>query len=255
MRLQVELKNVGILCIKVFEFNTETYYKKNKIEFNDSQVNFDGLVASTERLIEDYKDRPCHEKHVESISLPELKDKAGMFIIEIIGNGVKARAVIKKGSLSLIHKPTIGGHEAYILDEERNICSGPGTGIFIEDFIPTQEDKGGKIFIPYSEYPENINVILIHHGFAELSHLNRLSESYKLLTWINLDPESIIRGNTAQVLVRPQLYINKREASIDLLMNAKVNITTNNYIDDSIPVIRTFENLKLKEDKDCVLEF
>ncbi len=31
--LNLELKNVGVLYIKLFEFNTETYYKKNRTEF------------------------------------------------------------------------------------------------------------------------------------------------------------------------------------------------------------------------------
>ena len=41
---------------------------------------------------------------------------------------MSSRAVIKKGSLSLIHKATIAGHLAYILDEEKRICSETTTG-------------------------------------------------------------------------------------------------------------------------------
>jgi len=33
VRLSLELKNVSILYIKVFEFNTETYYLKNRRKF------------------------------------------------------------------------------------------------------------------------------------------------------------------------------------------------------------------------------
>lgn len=45
---------------------------------------------------------------------------------------MSSRAVIKKGSLSMIHKPTIAGHLAYVLDENKKVCSGPKTGIYFD---------------------------------------------------------------------------------------------------------------------------
>jgi hypothetical protein len=58
-----------------------------------------------------------------------LTGKVGLFIVEFIGNGMSGRAIIKKGSLSLIHKPGVAGHIAYILDENKEICKGSGSGI------------------------------------------------------------------------------------------------------------------------------
>jgi hypothetical protein len=43
--LKVIVKNISLLQVKVFEFNTETYYKKNLKPF-DSSVNLDGLEAA-----------------------------------------------------------------------------------------------------------------------------------------------------------------------------------------------------------------
>ena len=43
--LRVELKNIEKLEIKIFEFNTETYYKKNLKPF-DTSVDLDGLQTS-----------------------------------------------------------------------------------------------------------------------------------------------------------------------------------------------------------------
>lgn len=56
----------------------------------------------------------------------------GLFVIEFIGNGVSSRAVIKKGSLSLIQKPTSFGHQAFILDENKDILKGEGVSIFLD---------------------------------------------------------------------------------------------------------------------------
>lgn len=42
--VEVNLKNIQKLYVRVFEFNTETYYKKNLANF-DTNVNLDGLEA------------------------------------------------------------------------------------------------------------------------------------------------------------------------------------------------------------------
>lgn len=47
--LELELKNIPELHVKIFEFNTETYYKKNLAPFNTG-VNLDGLEASSKHV-------------------------------------------------------------------------------------------------------------------------------------------------------------------------------------------------------------
>lgn len=82
------------MFVKIFEFNTETYYKKTLQPFNTG-VNLDGLIASIEKSFE-YK-TPSNKKFIEQYSFSELNGKVGLFIVEFIGNGMSARAVIKKG--------------------------------------------------------------------------------------------------------------------------------------------------------------
>jgi len=146
VRLLVEIKNVSTLYVKVFEFNTETYYKKNLKPFNTA-VNLDGLVAS-EEFIKEYP-HPPNKKHVEAFDFPSLTGRVGLFIVEMIGNGVNSRAVIKKGSLSMIHKPTVAGHIAYVLDQNKEICKGPRTGIWFQREYYEANAENGRIFIPY----------------------------------------------------------------------------------------------------------
>jgi hypothetical protein len=45
VNLRVAIKNVKQMIVKIFEFNTETYYMKNKAVFNTG-VNLEGLEAS-----------------------------------------------------------------------------------------------------------------------------------------------------------------------------------------------------------------
>ena len=65
--LLLEIKNIQTLYLKIFEFNTETYYKKTLSPFNTS-VNLDGLVASEEKNFS-YK-YPPNKKFIEKFSLP-----------------------------------------------------------------------------------------------------------------------------------------------------------------------------------------
>lgn len=110
------LKNINTLHVKVFEFNTETYYLKNLQPINLA-MNLDGLEA-TEKLQFNYNNQP-NIKFKQTFNFPQLSNRVGTFIIEFIGNGMTARTVIKKGNLSLVHRSTHAGHLMYLLDHKK----------------------------------------------------------------------------------------------------------------------------------------
>jgi len=181
--------------------------------------------------------------------LPELDNKVGLFVIEFISNGYSSRAVIKKGTLSLITKSTIAGHICYILDEERNICKGEKTGIFFDDnYFRSEPDKGGRIVIPYEKFPKSAKCILIHNAFAQMADFNRLTETYDLKVNYILHPEAILMGNEAKVLIKTELTVNDRVCDLKLLKNTKIKLTTTSFI-DNIPVTKTFENFEIKNEE------
>ena len=86
----------------------------------------------------------------------------GLFIVELIGNGHSSRAVIKKGNLSLIHKSTMAGHAAYILDDKKNVCSGPKTGLWFDgQYFAADPGKGGRILVPFSKQAKSAKAIVM----------------------------------------------------------------------------------------------
>lgn len=88
-----------------------------------------------------------------------------------------SRAVVKKGSLSLVHRSTPAGHLAYIIDSKRNICSSDKTGVWIDKkFYKSNKDKNGSIFIPYAINTIETKVIMIHGDFAQLGNFVRKTE-------------------------------------------------------------------------------
>lgn len=130
-------------------------------------------------------------------------------MIEFISNGFSSRAVIKKGSLSLITKATIAGQYAYILDENREICTGQKTGLwFNNQYFDSDPLKGGRILIPYEQQAQYGKAILMHNGFAQLTDLQRQVEGYTLDCAVLLHPESFLMGNDASLVLKPVLKVN-----------------------------------------------
>jgi len=109
------------------------------------------MVPSIQRREKEiFKDIPKNKIQTHEFAFEELKDKVGLFIIECEGNGKTSRAVIKKGSLHLVHRSTAAGHFAYIIDADGKICKSDRTGVWIDKkFHQCDVEKNGQIFIPY----------------------------------------------------------------------------------------------------------
>ena len=138
---------------------------------------------------------------------------------------MSSRAVIKKGSLTLIHRSTPTGHAAYLIDNTKSICKGEKTGLWINNkFYQSDEKKNGVITIPYAPSQTTSKVIMIHNGFAQLSEFVQKTETYSFDASFYMNNEQMLTGQEAQILVRPTLKINGRKASVELLKNVKVTL-------------------------------
>ena len=252
--LWVEIKNVPTLFIKVFEINSENYYRKSMAPFR-TDINLDGLIASIER-VQEYKQSP-QIRLKEQLKFPEIKGRVGLYVIELIGNGKSSRAILKIGTLSVISRPTIAGHLCYILDGERKVCVQESTGIWMDNqFFKANTAKNGRIVVPYLPSGGNrtSNAILLHQGLAQLVDFPRMEEVYSLECGFFLLPESMIMGQEATIAIRPQLLINDRTADIKLLKKIRCTLFTSKYI-DNIPATKTFSNLTLSEANELLVKF
>ena len=113
--LEVHLKNVNKLIVKVFEINALNFYKRSGREIN-TDLNLDGLVANHETTHE--FDEPPLRRVSRRFEFPELKDKRGTWIVELIGNGRSSRAVIRKGRLQYLTRRSTAGDIVTVLAEE-----------------------------------------------------------------------------------------------------------------------------------------
>ena len=109
----MHLKNVSTLIVKVYEINTQNFYRQHAKEV-DTDINLDGLIANVEE-VHRYDDPPL--RRVErTFAFPTL-DKPGVYVIYFIGNGQSSRALIRKGRLRHLVRTTGAGQCFTILDE------------------------------------------------------------------------------------------------------------------------------------------
>ena len=80
------------LQVKVFEINTDNYFRKNMSAFT-TDINLDGLVAKYEQE-HLYMDLPTNIKHTETFVFLQFNGVRGLFVFEFLGNGISSRAVV-----------------------------------------------------------------------------------------------------------------------------------------------------------------
>lgn len=132
VELTLELKNVKKVTIKVYEFNTETYYRKTMKPF-DTSIDLQGMEPKYSRT-ETAMFEGVRQTRIltETFKFDELAGKVGTFIIEFMSGSLTSRAVVKKGSLTLIHKSSSAGHICFLIDDNREICKGKNSGVWID---------------------------------------------------------------------------------------------------------------------------
>lgn len=113
--LDVKIKNIKTLTIRVFEVNTESYLLKNQTE-NYDEINVNFLIPTEEYLYS--FDKPSQLIHTQTLSFDHISTrKFGVFIINLIGDEIYAKAIVKKGKLALVYD-SILGRQCMILDDE-----------------------------------------------------------------------------------------------------------------------------------------
>lgn len=101
--------------VRVFEIQTENYYRKNLKDIEQT-LNLDGLIATRES-IHNFNTKPI-VKTLKKLSFEGItKTRQGIFIVEMIGNGISSRAIIRKGRLSLVEGFSHSGTKLTIIDE------------------------------------------------------------------------------------------------------------------------------------------
>ncbi len=246
MGLDLFVKNVETLIVKVFEINTQNIYRETFKEVG-TEINLDGLVANEEKTYT-YEQPPLRRvrRHFE---FPALNQR-GVYVIDFIGNGKSSRALVRKGKLHYLVRTSVAGQVFTVFDEQEQLQ--PKATLWLAGRLYTP-DKGGTITVPFSNKPGRQNIVLSLGDFSSLDEFAQEAENYALDAGIYVDREELIARRKALLIVRPQLTLNHTPVSLKVLEDVRLSILSTDL--DGVESSKEVADFKLFEDRESTYEF
>ncbi len=246
IRLDLQVKNVPTLIVKLYEINTINYYRQQGQPVA-TDINLDGLVANYEKTC-NYRESPLRRvtRHFE---FPEFT-KPGVYVVDFIGNGISSRAVIQKGRLQYLVRSSTAGHVFTVLDEAGNALSDCTLWLAGHEY---HGDEDGRITVPYTAKPGRQVIVLSRGGLSTLESFEHQAETYSLRTGFYVDREALVAGKQARVLVRPVLTIHGEPVTLSVLENVRLVITSTDL--DGVQSQQELRDFALFEDRESTYEF
>ena len=216
--LEVDIKNVRELEVKVFRINAVAYFLARGSEV-DTGLDLDGMVAQDERIVR--IDAPPIRRSRHRIELPGCQ-RPGTYIVELIGNGRSSRALIRKGALRHDVRVGAAGVVVRVFDERGAILRDARLWLGGRE-IAARVD--GSITVPFSTRPGRIPMLLVHGEIAQQATLDHPAEHVVLAAGFHLERESLVPNRTARILCRPVLTIGGSPASLALLEEVHLDVS------------------------------
>ena len=248
LELRVGVKNVPKLIVNVFEINALNYFLETGRDL-DTPIDLDGLVASAQTTYE--YDEPPVRLVERTFKFPQLTGKRGAWVIEFVGNGKSSRALVRKGELHAVPRITAAGHAFRVFDANRKPVERARIWLAGHEFKP--DKKSGEIFVPFSTKPGRVPIIVTDGEFAVLDRFDHREEKYEFSVAMFVDRESLIAGNTAELILRPQLFVSGEPTDLALLQEVTLSIESTNL--DGIRTVERIAGLKLDPQREFVHRF
>jgi len=246
IKLDVHVKNVPKLIVKVYRINALKYYQQKGAAVPIG-LDLDGLVAN-EQKTHAYKDPPARRIR-RRFEFPGLS-APGVYVIELIGSGKRSRALVRKGKLDYVVRTTPAGHEFTVLDESG--AKVPDAALWMAGHLYAADKDDGTITVPFTNSPKRQDIVLMHKGAASLAAFNHQSESYGFQCGFYVDREALLRRRQAKLVVRPQLRLGGTPISLSLLKEVELTITSRDR--DGINTTQRVKDFKLFEDRESTHE-
>ena len=250
VNLSVWIKNVPRLTMKIYRIQSRNLLIAQQKNIS-TDIDLDGLVANTERIVEFAQ--PSDRRHQESIDFPEMEGR-GIWVVDFFGGGQRSRVLIQKGQLRSLRSISDAGHLFRVIDEQGKLVRSARVLFGEREFsASSKEGADGAIIVPFAEQKQTRPIVLIDGDFASLESFEHLSESYSLLGSFFVDPQSILAGSKAALVLRSQLLCNDFPVPIENLENPQVTIRATDQ--DGIETTQTFSDLELSDDLENVIHF
>jgi hypothetical protein len=250
--LTLQVKNVNILLVKVFEINAENYYRRVGKEI-DTDINLDGLIANHEQTYQ-YNDAPLR-RISRKFDFPMI-NRPGVYVIDFIGNGQSSRALIRKGELRYTIRTTGAGQELTVLNRQGEQVSNARVWLAGHEYTAGEQ---GRVLIPFSSRPGPQSIVITAplgpagESFSILGRIQHEGDNYLLQVGWHVDREQLLTRKKAQLIIRPQLTVNGSPVSTQLLKNLKLTLLATDL--EGISTQTVVSDLKLFDDRETVHEF
>jgi hypothetical protein len=169
-----------------------------------------------------------------------------VFLVEVLGNGKRARALIRKGSITYLEHQSALGHMFRLFDETNAPING---SVYINGQIYESDSKTGIILSPYSSVGRSDQSIILSNATGDvvsLSSFNHLKEVYTFQCGLYVDRESLLQKSQSELILRPVLYINGLPVGLETVKKARLKIDT--YNDENTPTSQAIDDLKFATD-------
>jgi len=246
VRLTLDLKNVQELLVKVYRLNARNILMQQKQPIG-TNLDLDGLVANLEKRFT-YA-QAVDLRHREVLEMPEL-DGGGVWVVDVLASGQRSRTLIHKGHLHAMQRMTDAGDTFRVYDADGKLVPKAKALFGNREF---EADEKGDIVIPFGSLLATESLVLIDGAIASVQLFVHNTENYQLQAGFLLDPQSLLAGAKANVVIRPNLLCNGQMVSLSQLEKPMLTITSTDL--DGIEAVQTIPNLKLADNGELVHSF
>lgn len=218
VNLQVDLKRVDSLLVKIYEMQTFNYYTTHKAPV-DQAVDLDGMVPTFERKLDTAADPGRRIRH--TLEFPEITDR-GVYVVELIGNGVSSRALLNVGHLEVVTRASSAGQVAMVLNDAGEVVKEAKIWLNGREF---EANDRGLVLLPFSENPGSRFLVLRDGDFCSPEQIQHLGEDYTFTAGIQIDRQSLNRRSVARLILRPDLRVHGVPIDPKRLGEATVTLT------------------------------
>jgi hypothetical protein len=222
VELPLVLKNIPELRVRLFALDAVNRYRFTGAEPTTS-MDLAGVLPTHERVVH-YEHVPI-QRHHERLLLPECAGP-GMWLVELIGGGHVARALIRKGSVRFFSEDRPDGEHLIVMDEANRHVHGARVWEGDQQFTAGPDHS---VRLPYVAEPRSRLLVLAGAGRAAMVTYQRKQEKWTLSDGALLEREQLIAGGRATALLRPRLRLNGVEQPLNLASALRVVITTTTH--------------------------
>jgi hypothetical protein len=231
--LLVDVKNIDELVIRIYEINTMSYFRDHDRGV-DTDIDLDGLIPTHERKLT--FNQPAVRRHREKLSLAEI-DGRGVWIVDLVGKGVRARALVRRGEIHHVDSLSADGMVFTIVDENRKPVPTASMLVGSREFVADDE---GRVVLPPTVDRVSRRAIISDGKIAVQINFSHLAEEYTLQAGMHLDRTQLQSGTSAQLLIRPRVLMGgtpidpKTLAEVSVRIEAQdlEGLTTTKQVDD-----------------------